>query len=100
MIAEYERARSSSGAVAGNVMRPGVKRQRDRAAPYGYGYCKTSRRPSRYQVVLEEARVVQQIFDWVGRDRVSLHKWVGVWRCGGGLPRGRSFWIAARYGVS
>ena len=27
---------------------------------------------SRYDVVLEEARVVQQIFDWVGRERLSL----------------------------
>jgi site-specific DNA recombinase len=43
-------------------------------APYGYRYIKKSEcdGQAQYRVVLEEARVVRQIFDWVGRERCSL----------------------------
>jgi len=96
MIAEYERAkileRSRRGkrhaARCGSVSAIG-------AAPYGYRYIRKDEAGGQagYQVVLEEARVVQQIFDWVGRDRVSLHK-VGRRLADAGVasPRGRSFW--------
>ena len=43
-------------------------------APYGYRYIPKGAGggQAHYEVVLEEARVVRQIFDWVGRERVSL----------------------------
>ena len=43
-------------------------------APYGYRYITKSEGEGRaeYRVVIDEARVVCQIFDWVGRERCSL----------------------------
>ena len=75
MVAEYERAkileRSRRGkrhaARAGSISVLA-------AAPYGYRYI--SKRDgggvARYEIDEERARVVRQIFTWVGRDRVSL----------------------------
>jgi site-specific DNA recombinase len=75
MMAEYERAkiierhrrgkRHAAHAGSVNVMS---------GAPYGYRYV-TKHEGSgqaRYETVIEEARVVRQIFDWVGRDRLSI----------------------------
>src|SRR5262249_13612766 len=44
------------------------------SAPYGYRYITKSDGGGRaaYQIVLDEARVVRQIFDWVGREGCSL----------------------------
>ncbi len=75
MIAEYERAkileRSRRGkrhaAQGGSVSVLS-------GAPYGYRY--VSKRDgdgeARFDVVLEEARVVRQVFSWVGQDRCSI----------------------------
>ena len=75
MIAEYERAkileRSRRGkrhaAQIGAVSVLG-------GAPYGYRY--VSKRDgdgqARFDVLLEEARVVRQVFSWVGQDRCSI----------------------------
>src|SRR4029453_9579499 len=43
-------------------------------APYGYRYITKhdGGGQARYEIMLEEARVVRQIFDWIGRDRVSI----------------------------
>jgi site-specific DNA recombinase len=43
-------------------------------APYGYRYVSKQEGAgqARYEIVLEQARVVRQIFDWVGRERCSL----------------------------
>jgi site-specific DNA recombinase len=43
-------------------------------APYGYRYIKKSEGEggAEYRVVIEEARVVRQIFAWVGHERCSL----------------------------
>lgn len=43
-------------------------------APYGYHYVDTqqSNGQARCEVHLEQAQVVRQIFDWVGRERVSI----------------------------
>src|SRR5207249_4432333 len=43
-------------------------------APYGYRYVgkQAGGGQARYEVVAEQARVVQQIFAWVARERVSL----------------------------
>lgn len=75
MVAEYERAKilergrrgKRQAALAGSVAVLGH-------APYGYRYIPKGAGggQAHYEVVLEEARVVRQIFDWVGRERVSL----------------------------
>jgi site-specific DNA recombinase len=75
MIAEYERAkilersrrgkrhRAQSGCV--NVLS---------GAPYGYRYISRweGGGEARYEIVPEQAQVVQQIFAWVGEERLSL----------------------------
>jgi len=75
MIAEYERARilersrrgrrhaALSGAVSALC-----------AMPYGYRYLGryTAGGTARVEVVEEEARMVRQLFDWVGVERISL----------------------------
>src|SRR4051812_382182 len=75
MVAEYERAKilersrrgkrhaAHGGAV--NVLS---------GAPYGYRYIPKTEGggQARYEIVLDEARVVRQIFAWVGRDRLTL----------------------------
>ena len=74
VVAEYERAkileRSRRGrrhaAQAGRVSVLSC-------APYGYRYVpKGPGLPARYDVVLEQARVVRAIFTWVGHERLSL----------------------------
>ena len=44
------------------------------AAPYGYRYIDKHMGggQARYEIVPDEARVVRQVFDWVGRDRLSI----------------------------
>jgi site-specific DNA recombinase len=75
MIAEYERAkileRSRRGkrhaAQLGQVSVLSC-------APYGYRYVSRweATGEARFEIVLEEARVVRQIFVWVGRERCSI----------------------------
>lgn len=75
MIAEYERAkileRSRRGkrhaAQVGTISVLG-------GAPYGYRYVSKhdGAGEARFEVVLEEARIVRQIFGWVGQDRCSI----------------------------
>ncbi|HEV3258772.1 MAG TPA: recombinase family protein [Gemmataceae bacterium] len=74
VVAEYERAkmleRTRRGrrhaALCGNVSVLC-------GAPYGYRYVpKAAGVPARYDVLLEEARVVRDIFAWVGHERLSL----------------------------
>jgi site-specific DNA recombinase len=75
MIAEYERAKIMERSRRGkqHAARRGSVNVFS-AAPYGYHYiCKREGDgEARYQVVAEEARVVRQIFEWVGRDRCSI----------------------------
>src|SRR5262249_20155244 len=75
MVAEYERAkileRSRRGkrhaAHAGtvNVLS---------GAPYGYTYIRKAEGggAARYEIRLEEARVVRQVFRWVGQERLTI----------------------------
>jgi site-specific DNA recombinase len=75
MMAEYERAkiierhrrgkRHAAHVGSVNVLS---------GAPYGYRYVTKQEGggQARYEIVIEEARVVRQIFDWVGRDRLSI----------------------------
>lgn len=76
MFAEYERAkileRSRRGrrfaARQGKISVLGH-------APYGYRYIpKDDTGEAQYQIVLEEARVVKQIFEWVGLEGLSLRQ--------------------------
>lgn len=75
VIAQYERAK---------ILERGRRGRRHAArrgalsvlggAPYGYRYITKSEGGGRaaYRIVLEEARVARQIFDWVGREGCSL----------------------------
>jgi site-specific DNA recombinase len=75
MVAEYERAkileRSRRGkrhaAQSGQVSVLS-------GAPYGYRYIskQDGGGQARYEIVLNEARVVRQIYSWVGHERVSI----------------------------
>jgi site-specific DNA recombinase len=77
MVAEYERAkileRSRRGkrhaAEAGEVAVLS-------GAPYGYRYVskQAGGGQARYEIHLDEARVVRQLFDWVGQEGVTLHE--------------------------
>jgi site-specific DNA recombinase len=75
MVAEYERAKLLERCRRGKLhaaRQGGVNALA--GAPYGYRYVRKADGGgvARYDIVLEEARVVQQIFDWVGRERLSL----------------------------
>jgi site-specific DNA recombinase len=75
MIAEYERAKiierhrrgkrhaAQSGAV--NVLS---------GAPYGYRYVTKYEGggQARYEIIPDEARVVRQVFAWIGHDRLTI----------------------------
>ncbi|MGH2412391.1 MAG: recombinase family protein [Microcystaceae cyanobacterium] len=75
MVAEYERAKirersrrgkryaAKSGSV--NVLS---------CAPYGYQYVSKADGggQAHFELVVEQAQVVRQIFDWVGRERITL----------------------------
>jgi site-specific DNA recombinase len=75
MIAEYERAklierqrrgkRHAAHAGSVNVLS---------GAPYGYRYVTRHEGggQARYEILLEEARVVRQIFEWIGGDRLTI----------------------------
>lgn len=75
MVAEYERAKilergrrgKRHAALTGSVSVLGQ-------APYGYRYVPKGAGGGQacYEIVLEEARVVRQMFDWVGRERISM----------------------------
>jgi len=96
MVAEYERAkileRSRRGkrhaAYAGAVSVLS-------AAPYGYRYVSTHAGggQARFEIHVEEAQVVRQIFDWIGRERLTLGEVCRrLHRAGTGTRRGRPVW--------
>jgi len=75
MMAEYERAKILERSRRGKLQ--GAKRGAINVlsgAPYGYRYVgkHDGDGQSRYEIIFEEARVVQQIFEWVGRERMSI----------------------------
>jgi site-specific DNA recombinase len=75
MIAEYERAKILERSRRGKRHAAQVGRVSVLScAPYGYRYLSkqdTAGEP-RFEIASDEARVVGQIFTWVGRDRCSL----------------------------
>ncbi len=77
MVAEYERAkileRSRRGKrYAAQTGQVSVLS----GAPYGYRYISKQEGggQARYEIVLDEARVVRQVFAWVGHERVSIQE--------------------------
>lgn len=75
MVAEYERARLAERSRRGKRYRASCGEVSAlSAAPYGYRYIAKAegRGQARYEIVLEEARVVRQLFEWVGQERLSL----------------------------
>lgn len=75
MIAEYERAKLLERCRRGKLhaARQGCVSALA-AAPYGYRYVRKADGDgvARFDIILEEARVVRQVFEWVGRERASL----------------------------
>src|SRR6516162_8178827 len=75
MIAEYERAKIMERCRRGKqyAARHGSVNVLS-GAPYGYRYIGKHEGggAARYQVVAEEARIVRQIFEWVGQERCSI----------------------------
>jgi site-specific DNA recombinase len=77
MIAEYERAKIMERSRRGK--RYAARRGSVSVlcgAPYGYRYVSKhiAGGQAHYQVILEQARVVKQIFEWAARDRLSTRK--------------------------
>jgi site-specific DNA recombinase len=75
IIAEYERAKIVERVRRGRRHAARLGSLSALAhAPYGYRYVGRPEGvdPPRYEVVLDEARVVRQVFEWVGRDRLSI----------------------------
>lgn len=96
MIAEYERAKiiernrrgrrhaARSGSV--NVLS---------GAPYGYRYVSKQEGggQARYEIALDEARVVRQIFAWVGREGVTIGEVCRrLAKAGEKTRKGKPFW--------
>lgn len=74
MFAEYERAKLMERYRRGKLhkARSGVVNALS-GAPYGYKYiCRTEHSPASYQIMLPEARVARQIFDWMVTEQCSI----------------------------
>lgn len=75
MMAEYERAKILERSRRGKLH---AARNGELAvlsgAPYGYHYVnkQDGSGQARYEIVLNEARVVRQVFQWVGQERVTI----------------------------
>ncbi len=96
MIAEYERAKILERTRRGKryAARRGAVNVLS-AAPYGYRYVPkpASGGQAAYQVVLDAARVVRRIFDWVGEERLSIREVSRrLAREGIPSPRGKAYW--------
>lgn len=75
MVAEYERAKILERSRRGkrHAARRGSVAVLS-GAPFGYRYRGRAEGggEARYEILLEEARVVRQVFAWVGRDRLTI----------------------------
>jgi site-specific DNA recombinase len=96
MIAEYERAKIMERCRRGkqHAARRGSVNVLS-GAPYGYHYIGKHEGggEARYQVVAEEARVVQKIFEWVGNERSSIGEVCRRLKADGVVTRtGKSAW--------
>jgi len=96
MVAEYERAKILERSRRGKLhaARQGSVNVLS-GAPYGYRYvsCREGDGDARYEIVLEEARVVRQMFEWVGRDGLSIGEVCRRLKEQGiPSPKGKSYW--------
>jgi site-specific DNA recombinase len=75
MVAEYERAKILERSRRGkrHAAQAGAVSVLS-AAPYGYRYVSVhgGGGQARFAINVEEARVVRQLFDWIGRERLTL----------------------------
>ena len=96
MMAEYERAKIVERHRRGKLhaARAGVVNVLA-GAPYGYRYIDkhAGGGQARYEILPDEARVVRQVFDWVGRDRLTIGE-VGrrLTQAGERTRTGRTVW--------
>lgn len=102
VIAEYERAKILERTRRGRLHAARAGRISVLShAPYGYRYIDkhTGGGAAAYEVVDDEARVVRQVFDWVGRESCSLRE-VGrrLEKMGVRSPSGLSRWNPATLG--
>ena len=102
VIAEYERAKNLERTRRGRLHAARAGRISTLShAPYGYRYIDkhTGGGAAAYEVVEDEARVVRQVFDWVGREGCSLRE-VGrrLEKMGIRTPTGLSHWNPATLG--
>jgi site-specific DNA recombinase len=96
MVAEYERAKILERSRRGKLhaARRGNVNVLS-AAPYGYRYVSKQEGAgqARYEIRLEEARVVRQIFAWIGQERCSLGEVCRrLQKQGIPSPKGKSYW--------
>ena len=96
VIAEYERAKIRERSRRGKLhaARTGQVSVLV-AAPYGYRYIRKHEGggQARYEIVAEQARVVQQIFAWVARERLALREVCRRLESRGEpSPRGQAHW--------
>ena len=96
MIADYERAKILERSRRGKLHKARTGQGAVLSgAPYGYRYVcrRDGAGQARYEICLEEARVVRQVFAWVGQERCSLAE---VCRRlqpqGSASPRGKPSW--------
>src|SRR6266516_1340560 len=99
MIAEYERAKILERSRRGKRHAAQVGRVSVLScAPYGYRYISPwdAAGEARFDIVPEEARVVRQIFEWVGQDRCSIGEVVRRLNAAHEQPRtGKTVWDRA-----
>jgi site-specific DNA recombinase len=96
MVAEYERAKILERSRRGKRH----KAQRGEVsvlsgAPYGYRYVSVQAGggQAHYEPIAEEARVVRQVFEWVGRERLSIGEVVRrLHRAGIPTRTGKAVW--------
>jgi site-specific DNA recombinase len=103
VIAEYERAKISERGRRGKLhAAKSGQVSVFSAAPYGYRYVGKQQGggQARYEIVWEQARIVQKIFAWVGRERLSICEVCRrLERLGEPSPSGRARWPRATVGV-
>ncbi len=102
VIAEYERAKILERTRRGRLHAARAGRVSTLShAPYGYRYLDkyAGGGAAAYEVVEDEARVVQQVFDWVGREGCSLREVTRrLGKMGIRTARGLSRWNPATLG--
>jgi site-specific DNA recombinase len=96
MVAEYERAKILERSRRGkrHAAQAGLPNVLS-GAPYGYRYVNATegRGQAHYAPVPEQARVVQQIFTWIGRERASIGEVCRrLQQAGEPSPKGKPYW--------